>query len=118
MRGLLLNSSGDLELDQFKNLKMIEGAEEIKQQIRNILLTNRGEWFLNLNFGTPWMQLFRNEITKEELEQELITIIEDIEGVDTVEVSFELDRETRKIDIGLKVYLENGETFDLTEEVG
>ena len=118
MRSLLLNASGDIELDQFKNLKMIEGAEEIKQQIRNILLTNRGEWFLNLNFGTPWMQLFRNEITKEDLEQELITIIEDIEGVEKVEVSFKLDREIRKNDIELEVYLENGETFNLAEEVG
>ena len=33
---------------------MVEGIDQIAQQIRNILLIFQGEWFLDLAAGTPW----------------------------------------------------------------
>ena len=33
---------------------MVEGIDQIAQQVRNILLIFQGEWFLDLAAGTPW----------------------------------------------------------------
>ncbi|TDX48331.1 hypothetical protein [Orenia marismortui] len=118
MKSLLLNSSGDLELDQFKSLEMVEGPAEIKQQIRLTLLTNRGEWFLNLNFGTPWLDLFRREISEEEFKQETVTMLNDIVGVDQVEkFDISLDTQTRKAKVTLVILIESGEEIILEEVV-
>jgi len=33
---------------------MVDGVDQIAQQVRSILLTCQGEWFLDLAAGTPW----------------------------------------------------------------
>lgn len=36
------------------NMVLVQGADNVAQQIRTTLRTERGEWFLNLNFGLPY----------------------------------------------------------------
>jgi phage baseplate assembly protein W len=118
MKSLLLNQDGDLELDQFESVKVVEGSEEIKQQIKILLGTNRGEFFLDLNFGIPWLEWFRGEISEEEIRQEIVNQINDIEGVKEVEeINFDLVKESRKSIINFKVRLESEEEITQKEVV-
>ena len=37
-------------------IKVIDGADKVAQQIKMTLLTFLGEWFLNITFGVPYLE--------------------------------------------------------------
>lgn len=47
---------GDIHLDRKGNLAIAEGAEGLRQKIETRLKLYKGEWFLNVNSGVPWLQ--------------------------------------------------------------
>jgi hypothetical protein len=55
--GLFLDQdTHDLAFDQAGNLMMATGSEAIGQHVRQRLMVFEGEWFLDREAGTPWLQ--------------------------------------------------------------
>lgn len=52
---LLLDSSYDLKITN-SDLVIVQGAERVRQNIEIKLKLWRGEWFLDTEFGTPYLQ--------------------------------------------------------------
>ncbi len=55
MLDLKLNSIHDLDVST-GDLVLIDGAESVRQQLLFKLKLWRGEWFLDTDFGTPYLQ--------------------------------------------------------------
>lgn len=55
MTDLRLDSAGDLDVSG-QRASLVEGAEGVRQQIALRLALSRGEWFLDLEAGTPWRE--------------------------------------------------------------
>jgi hypothetical protein len=55
MIDIALNSDGDLDTSTL-DLKLIDGAERVRQQLEIKLQLWQGEWFLDTEFGTPYLQ--------------------------------------------------------------
>jgi hypothetical protein len=102
----------DLKLDidthdlAFKNngdLILIDGQERIAQEIKVLLLTFLGEWFLNTDFGIPYLEsvLVKNP-SRTQIEAIFRSKVKEVPGVlrvPTVEISIEAG--TRKSRISL-----------------
>lgn len=50
-----LNSAHDLDTSSL-DLRLLTGAEKVKQQVLIKLKLWKGEWFLDADFGTPYLQ--------------------------------------------------------------
>lgn len=50
------SSPADLYLDAQGNLAVVRDAEAVGQHARQRIMTHRGEWFLDVQAGVPWMQ--------------------------------------------------------------
>lgn len=57
LKDFTLNTSCDIEFNQQGDISQAINDKEFEQAMRNILLTNLGEWFLNTRFGTDWFQV-------------------------------------------------------------
>lgn len=118
MKTLYLNDTGDIELDNLYNLKLVEADEEARQRNRLTLTTRKEEWFLNLQFGIPWMELLGKKVTLDEIKQEIINALEAddaIESIDSIELDF--DNAQRDLQIDIEGTLSNGNDFQQTLEV-
>ncbi|RYM52008.1 DUF2634 domain-containing protein [Serratia proteamaculans] len=82
-------------------LQYVDGAERVRQQIEFRLSLWRGEWFLDSEFGTPYLQ----EILGKQLTingaisaiQQQITSVDGVTGL--VEFSYKFDRENRTLSV-------------------
>ena len=54
MRDIALSTSHDLDLSA-GDFTLIDGAERVAQQLRIKLKLWQGEWFLDTDFGTPYL---------------------------------------------------------------
>lgn len=54
MRDIALASDGDLDVSA-GDLSLLDGAARVRQQIQIKLKLWRGEWFLDTEFGTPYL---------------------------------------------------------------
>jgi hypothetical protein len=54
MRDIALASDGDLDVSA-GDLSLVDGAARVRQQIQIKLKLWRGEWFLDTEFGTPYL---------------------------------------------------------------
>jgi hypothetical protein len=55
MLDIALDLSHDLDTSKL-DLKLVNGAEQVRQQLLIKLKLWQGEWFLNTEFGTPYIQ--------------------------------------------------------------
>lgn len=55
MIDIALTNSHDLDTSNL-DLKLIDGAEQVRQQLKIKLKLWTGEWFLDTEFGTPYIQ--------------------------------------------------------------
>jgi hypothetical protein len=118
MKSFYLNQAGDLELDQFNNIKLVEDTAEVKQRNYLTLTTNQGEWFLNLNFGIPWIELLGQKNNQEDIRYEIIKALNQddaIKSVDSVELDF--NQENRYLTIYFQATLTDDTTFSQEVEV-
>lgn len=100
MKNLKLNNDGDLELDGLKNLKMVDGIEEVRQRTRITLGTNQGEWFLNLRYGIPWIEMLSEGSSPERFRKEVLRVLNDDPAIDEIEsIDLSIDRQDRKLEI-------------------
>ncbi len=112
MRSLKLDGTGDIEFNGLKNLKMIDGLEEVKQRNRLTLGTRKGEWFLNKLFGIPWIKMLSEGEPPESFKKEILKVLNKDPAIDEVEsIELDFDRRDRKLEIKF-VAIVNGERFN------
>ena len=74
---------------------MVEEGEAVVQAVKCNLLLQKGEWFLNLNLGTDWLNfIFSTEVTQEQKNiaiKSAITKVPEVRALTAFE--FELDSE-------------------------
>lgn len=87
----------------------VDQADEIGQSIRDRLLTFRGEWFLDLEFGPDYRRdVFRKNATLEEVTAVLQSEIREVITGDFTEFSVNLTPE-RKLEISYSYVMNEGE---------
>lgn len=87
MKSLKLEK-GDLKLES-GNFQLVEGKEEVKQRLMIEIETNEGEWFLNTNFGLPWIEAMKNN-DADRLAREIRKVVSRDGAIESIE-SFESD---------------------------
>ncbi|WP_435952749.1 hypothetical protein [Dryocola sp. BD626] len=82
-------------------LQYVDGAERVRQQIEFRLSLWRGEWFLDSEFGTPYLQdVLGKQITLNGALSAIRTEIFDVDGVTgIVEFTYNFERANRKLSI-------------------
>lgn len=68
-KNTFLMVNGDTVLD--RDLILVGGEEEFRQNIENRLAINEGEWFLNLELGLKYKNIEGKGITDKEIEFEV-----------------------------------------------
>ena len=101
MKSFLLNQvDDDLALDSIRNLKMVDGIEEVKQRLRLSLTTNTEEWFLNLRFGYPWFPLLPDNAPPEKFKSEVVKVLDnDPAVVEIIDIDVDFNRRQRELRI-------------------
>jgi len=109
--------NGDLVFDGQGNLVMVEGKEEIVQSIERILTTNKGEWFLNLEYGLDYQEIQGKGRDIEGIKLAITEAILQEERVSEVEkIDLSLDK-NRHLKINVTVRLQEGDTLEISEVI-
>lgn len=111
-------NTGDIEIDNLNNIKMIEGSGEVKQRTELSLKTNKGEWVFNLDFGISWLDYFNNRISQEKLIQEITRTLQDDDAIEDIDyVNIVEDEDSRSLKVDFQCTLTNGEQYQYEVEV-
>lgn len=90
--------TGDLAIDRL-NLSIVKGADRIRQQLQIKLGLWVGEWFLDTEFGTPYLESILGKqvslIGGISALKKSILEVRDVDKIDSFEYAF--DRPTRKL---------------------
>lgn len=93
----------------------IEGKEEVVQEIRSVLKTVLGDWFLNPEFGTDYFAVLGEKYDREIAIQIIYEAIDQVERVDEVEsIDIKYDNRERILDIHYVVIVD-GEQIEGSE---
>lgn len=97
-----LMRDGDVVVD--KDLILIGGQEELRQNIENRLSVNEGEWFLNLELGLKYADIEGKCVTDTEIEFAIRECCLEDSRVKSVR-DFKIDRDNkyRHADIGFTI---------------
>lgn len=101
MNDIALNPvTGDLDLIGF-NLFVIKGAAAVRQQIDMKLSLWTGSWFLDTEFGTPYLEsVLGKRVTLNGAVAALKTAIMEIEDVSQItKFNYRFDRKARKLNV-------------------
>jgi len=117
MKTLLLNESGNLEFDGQNSLRMVEGADEMRQSVRLLLQTNTGEWFLNTGHGLEYMSILGQKPNEEELRVAFMEAFEQEPRIEEVlSLNFEFDRLDRHLTVNFRLRMD-GEVIEGQEVI-
>lgn len=79
---------------------LVDSAEAVLQAIETRLRLFQGEWFLDINEGTPWFTKILGENTQPFLDQAIKERILGTPGVATIEqYTSSIDKNTRKLSV-------------------
>lgn len=101
---------GKLLTDKSGNFKLVDGAERVRQQVEFRLSLFRGEWFLDSEFGTPYLEsVLGKQVTINAALSTIKTEILGVEGVTKIEdFSYQLNRQTRLLTINCSLQTDYG----------
>lgn len=104
MMDLLLDADGDLDVNAL-DLRLVDGAARVRQQLQVKLLLWRGEWFLDSDFGTPYLQsILGKELTLSGALAAIRASILEVEGVQKLtKFEFKFSNATRALDVDFDV---------------
>lgn len=118
MKALALTTDGDL-LMEHGQLQEVEGTDEIIQRFRQILRTNKGEWFLNPDEGVDYMVFWQKQPNDEEIRLALEDVANQVPEIDRLEnIQIDFDRQRRVLTVSFMVVLTTGEEVELEEVFG
>ena len=103
-------TDGKLVFDTVGNLHCVDGAERVRQQVEFRLSLFRGEWFLDSEFGTPYLEsILGKQITINAALAAIKSQIRQVDGVKSItEFSYQLDRKTRLLTINCTLQTDYG----------
>lgn len=96
MRDYKLDDNNDLAVDGI-DIALIDGAEQVRQQVLIKLKLWTGEWFLDTEFGTPYLpDILGKQLTLSGAVAAIRKSVMEVDGVQTItEFQFEFDRQRR-----------------------
>ena len=112
MKDVLLNKHGDVKKVN-GDFQFISGKDEVIQQIKQILKTNKKEWYFNSNYGISYENLRQKKINedliKSVIKEGFDQCSEDI-TIESIEIGFK--KSLRLLYIEVKSYFSDGERYD------
>lgn len=117
MKTLYLNDNGNLEFDGQNSLRMVEGADEMRQSVRLLLQTNTGEWFLNTGHGLEYMSILGQKPNEELIRAAFMEAFQQEPRIEEVlSLDFEFDRLDRHLTVNFRLRME-GEVIEGQEVI-
>ena len=109
MRDIALDTNHDLLVSGI-DLVLVDGAEQVRQQLLIKLKLWQGEWFLDTEFGTPYLQhILGKQLTMSGAIVALRKSIMEVQGVTQItSFDYQFDRATRTIKIQFTVNTPHG----------
>lgn len=103
MLDIALDSNHDLDVSSL-DLRLIDTADRVRQQLTIKLRLWVGEWFLDTEFGTPYLQsILGKQLTLSGAITALKKSILEVEGVQRIDAfSYTFNRETRTLDVAFE----------------
>ena len=100
MLDLALDANHDLLVSGI-DLALVDGAEQVRQQLLIKLKLWRGEWFLDTEFGTPYLQqILGKQLTMSGAIVALRKSILEVQGVRQIlSFSYKFNNSTRKLEV-------------------
>lgn len=104
MLDIALNSAHDLDTGSL-DLKLVSDAERVRQQLLIKLKLWRGEWFLDTEFGTPYLQqILGKQLTLSGVLAALRKSILEVEGVQQITAfTYTYSNSARKLSVDFTV---------------
>lgn len=113
MNSFLLDKKGDLKKVN-GDFQFISGKDEVVQQIKQILKTNKGEWFRNEDYGITYENLqqkrINEDLIKDVIRDGLSQCSEDI-TIESIEIGYKSEH-MRILYVEFKAYFSDGEKYD------
>lgn len=118
MNSFLLDKKGDLKKEN-GDFQFISGKDEVVQQIKQILKTNKGEWFRNEDYGISYENLqqrhINEDLVKDVVRDGISQCSEDI-TIESIEIGYKGEH-MRILYVEFKAYFSDGERYDNTIEL-
>ena len=97
------------------DVAMVSGAQATRQRIEQKFKLWRGEWFLDVNAGFPWLQDILGRRPSPQVVRSLVfDLVQSDPGIRTVEnLELEQDSPQRRLTIRFRARLVGGDTDDM-----
>lgn len=116
MVGFALSDSGDVIIESGQ-IQTVNGNELIRQTVKTILSTNKGEWFLNTDEGINFYNLLGKEKNDEIIKNEILQGLLQVDSSFFIDsFSCEVDKETRKLKVQFTAKNDKGDTVEGAQE--
>lgn len=104
---------GDIALENF-TLHFLSGVESTVQRLKNKFALWKGDWFLNIDAGIPWIQEILGQRPQEQVVATIFrnVIANDPDIEELLSLNFEFDRSTRNLTIRFQAQRISGETIN------
>ncbi len=113
-----VNEQNDMFLASNGRLAETTLSEQIVQQIESNLLTQTGEWFLDLRIGVPWLFFIRSKVNTIAIREYITLTILNVPGVAGIpSLNVELDSRLRELEYTAQVILDTGELVEINNGV-
>ena len=109
MNDLLLDDSHDLDISS-GDLKIVTGAARVKQNLLIKLKLWRGEWFLDTEFGTPYLDgVLGKQLSLSGAVAALKQSILEVNDVNAItNFTYQFNRQTRQLDVQFECQTNQG----------
>lgn len=102
--------NGDIAFEN-GDLHLIDGVEELQQSMKICTSTNRGEWFLDPEFGFDFFVVLGQNVTDGQIRSEVLQALANEPRIDTIE-DLEIDRSGRYMKAYYKAILVDGTSIE------
>ena len=112
MKGFELDSTGDVLIVN-NRIPLVSGPNLLLQKVQNVLGTNKGEWFLDLEEGIDFDNLLGKGVTEDLVRYEIEQGLLQVDSTFTItEFTCDIDNSSRKIRAHFKAQVSNGEEVE------
>ena len=113
-RDLALSREHDLKIENF-DLKLTDNNEIVAQRIKQALLLFKGEWFLDVDLGTPYYEsILGHKNSLDTVRAIFVSEVQRVEGVkEVVKMEINLNNANRTASINLAVIDETNNEIEV-----